>query len=181
MKICTIPTIGRLLSPTRIICTLTLDKPETRFDPWDRFAAISVFDQDDERFEVLRYITPYHRGHTWKVDVTDFRPLLRGTRRLLQHCSTQGEGWIVTVSFDFYEGPVDRLAYRVVNLWSGAPEVGNPDKPASVFYVPRTVQLDEDTAFAKVRAVVTGHGMSPNSNNAAEFMPLGRTPIRRGS
>lgn len=158
----------------RIICTLRLDKPETRFDPWDRIAHIFVYD-GEERFEIVRYITPYHRGHVWKIDVTDFRPLLRGERKVEQACGTQGEGWVVTVEFDFYPGPVDRLAHKVVNLWSGGPEIGNPDKPIEDFYTPKVVPLDEGTAFVKVRTVVTGHGMSPNTDNAAEFMPIWRT------
>ncbi len=159
----------------RIICTLRLDRPETRFDPWDRLAEISVYDDDGERFEILRYITPYHRGHEWKVDVTDYRPLLRGKRRIEQVCSTQGEGWVVTVGFDFYPGTTDRLAYKVINLWSGSPEIGNPDEPVDAFYAPKIVPLDQQTASAKVRTVVTGHGMSPNTDNAAEFMSIGRT------
>ena len=159
----------------RIICTLRLDKPETRFDPWDRLAHINAYGDDGEKYEILRYITPYHRGHVWQVDVTDFRPLLRGERKIEQTCGTQGEGWVVTVKFDFYAGKTDRLAYKVVNLWCGGPEIGNPDKPVEEFYVPKTVALDEQTAFAKVRTVVTGHGMYPNTNNAGEFMPLGRT------
>jgi len=107
--------------------------------------------------------------------VSDFRSLLRGRRRIQQVCGTQGEGWVVTVQFDFYPGPAERLAYKVINLWSGAPEIGNPDKPVSDFYVPRTIKLDPRTIAAKVRVVVTGHGMSPNTDNAGEFMPLGRT------
>ncbi len=158
-----------------IICTLRLDKPPTRFDPWDRLAHISVADDGGEQREIVRYITPYHRGHVWRVDVTDFRPWLRGERLVQQHCGTQGEGWVVSVKFDFYAGDTDRLVYEVVPLWSGSPEVGNPDKPATEFFVPRDVEADERAAFAKVRTVVTGHGMFPNSNNAAEFMPLGRT------
>ncbi|HVP10272.1 MAG TPA: glycoside hydrolase domain-containing protein [Phycisphaerae bacterium] len=164
----------------RIICTLQLDKPETRFDPWDRIATIGAYADDGERFEILRYITPYHRGHEWKMDVTDFRPLLRGKRKIEQNCGTQGEGWVVTVKFDFYPGPTDRLAYKVVNLWNGSPEIGNPDKPVEDFYRPRTIALDGQTAFAKVRTVVTGHGMEPNTNNAGEFMPLGRTLVING-
>ncbi len=159
----------------RIVCVLRLDKPESRFDPWDRVAHLYAFADDGERFELLRYVTPYHRGHEWKVDVSDFRPLLTGTRLLRQACVTQGAGWRVTVRFDFYPGPTDRRAYRVVNLWSGKPEIGNPDAPVEKFYQPRTVTLDPDTAFARVRLVVTGHGQEPNTGNAAEFLPLGRT------
>ncbi len=159
----------------RIICTLTLDKPETRFDPWDRIAHIYVTDDAGERFELIRYITPYHRGFEWKVDVTDLRPLLQGEREIVQACTTYGEGWVVSVRFDFYPGVAEQLAYKVVPLWKGAPEIGNPDKPASDFYTQQIVQLDEDTTAAKVRMVVTGHGMSPNTDNAGEFMPLGRS------
>lgn len=165
----------------RIVCTLRLDKPESRFDPWDRSARIWIENPresgDPERFELLRYITPYHRGHVWQVDVTDFRPLLTGKRRLVQECGTQGEGWVVSVTFDFYPGPpVDnRFATQVINLWSGGPEVGNPDKPIEAFYTPRTLAMPDAFAGAKVRMVVTGHGMSPNTDNAAEFMSIGRT------
>jgi len=158
----------------RIICTLRLDEPEAGFDPWDRLAAIYVYDDTGERFELLRYITPYDRGFEWKVDVTDFRPLLRGKRRVEQSCQTYAEGWLVTVTFDFYAGAADRLAYKVVNLWAGNPEVGNPEKPIEAFYVPKTVRVDEQAASVKARIVVTGHGMSPNTNNAAEFMPIER-------
>ena len=41
--------------------------------------------------------------------------------------------------------------------------------------MPRDVALPDWAVGARLRAVVTGHGMSPNSGNAAEFMPLGRT------
>ena len=165
----------------RIVCTLRLDKPETRFDPWDRTATICVFGDDGESFEIIRYITPYHNGHMWKVDVTDFAPLLKGKRKIEQACGTQGEGWVVTVAFAFYPGKAERQACRVINLWSGSPEIGNPDKPASDFYKPQEIKLDKSITHARFRAVVTGHGMSPNTNNAAEFMPLGRTLTVNGA
>ena len=159
----------------RIILTLRLDKPKTRFDPWDRIGRVYAVDDDGTKIEILRYITPYHRGFVWKVDVTDFRPLLTGKRKIIQQCGTQGEGWVITVAFDFYPGKTDRYATKIIPLWSGAPEIGNPDKPVSDFYVPREVAINNDTKFAKVRMVVTGHGMSPNTNNAGEFMSIGRT------
>lgn len=178
----------------RIICTLRLDQPETRFDPWDRIAQILISapprkTSDDaranppERFELLRYITPYHRGHVWQVDVSDFRPLLTGRRQIVQACTTYGEGWLVSVTFDFYPGPHPdgQYAARVVNLWNGDPEIGNPDKPVSAFYVPQKIDLPDDVVAAKLRMVVTGHGMSPNSGNAAEFLKIGRTLTINGA
>lgn len=164
----------------RIICTLRLDKPETRFDPWDRLASVSIVTESGETFELVRYITPYHRGYEWKVDVTDFRPLLRGKVKIVQECVTYGEGWLVSVAFDFYPGaPADggggRRAVRVEKLWSGMPEIGNPEAPISAFFERRVLRVPEGATGAKVRVVTTGHGMSPNTGNAAEFMEMKRT------
>lgn len=159
----------------RILLTLRLDKPSTRFDPWDRLAHVYAYADDGERFEILRYVTPYHRGHEWTVDVSAYRPLLRGNRRIEQVCGTQGEGWVVSIALEYHPGPAERLATHVRTLWSGAPVIGNPDKPLQEFFVPRQVEIPEGTSSAEVRAIVTGHGMSPNSNNAAEFMPIERT------
>lgn len=159
----------------RIIMTLRLDKPATKFDPWDRIAHVWVEGDRGERYELLRYITPYSHGWEWKVDVTDLRPLLKGTHKVIQECGTYGEGWVVSVNFDFYKGKIDREAYKVIRLWNGAPEIGNPDKPTEAFYTPQTVPTDRETIGAKVLVTVTGHGMEPNTNNAGEFMPISRT------
>lgn len=167
-----------LASFGRIIATLRLDKPESRFDPWDRLARIWIEDPaTHQRFELLRYITPYHRGFEWKIDVSDFRSMLSGKKRFVQECGTYGEGWLVSLRLDFYPGPSPDglLAAGLVGLWCGEPVIGDPDNPPSIFYTPREVPLEDWVAAAKVRMVVTGHGGLPNTNNAAEFMPIDRT------
>ena len=165
----------------RILLDLRLDKPETRFDPWDRIANVYVLDDQGEQVELLRYITPYHKGGHWLFDVTDFRPLLTGARTLVQACGTQGEGWVVSVTFLFYPGTPERLAHRVIPMWEGQCVIGDPEQPTTGFFEPRRIELDEITVGARVRSVVTGHGMAPNSENAAEFMPLGRTLTVNGT
>lgn len=170
----------------RVIATLRLDKPETKFDPWDRSGHIFIertgTDQP-ERIELMRYMTPYHRGWEWLMDVTDLLPRLTGATRFIQQCGTQGEGWVTSLTLDFYPGPTtDGLHPREVrSLWVGSPEIGNPDKPVTGFYTPVSMELPDWAAAAKVRMTVTGHGMNPNSNNAAEFMPIGRTLTINGT
>ncbi|QQS09275.1 MAG: hypothetical protein IPK69_01195 [Phycisphaerales bacterium] len=162
----------------RIIATLRLDKPESRFDPWDRIAHISIENEDGtDRTEMIRYITPYHRGYEWSVDVSDLRPLLMGRKRFVQECTTYGEGWIVSLNLEYYPGPAPEnlIATSVINLWCGNPTIGDPDHPPSEFYTPKEIAIPRDTVAAKVRLVVSGHGMSPNTGNAAEFMSIGRT------
>lgn len=163
----------------RIVLTLSLTAPEGGFDPWDRRAAIYLYDEKGERFELLRFITLYRRGYTWRVDVSDFRPLLMGARKIEAWCETYGPGYAVTADFDFFPGPAPLKAYKIRNLWTGDPEIGNPSKPPSAFWKP--IPLNRDGADAmKLRFTVTGHGMSPNTNNAGEFMPLGRTVTLNG-
>lgn len=162
----------------RIIATLRLDAPESRFDPWDRIAHVFIENEDGtDRTEIIRYITPYHRGYEWAVDVSDLRPRLTGRKRVVQECTTYGEGWIVSLALDSYPGPAPGglVASDVINLWCGNPVIGDPDHPPGEFYTPKEIAIPEGTAAAKVRLVVTGHGMSPNTSNAAEFMSIGRT------
>ena len=86
----------------RVVCTLTLAKTPKGVDPWDRVGSVYVLDEKGERFEVLRFITPYRRAYQWSQDVTDLLPLLTGKRRLEIDCTTYGVGWLASVDFTFY-------------------------------------------------------------------------------
>jgi hypothetical protein len=158
----------------RVICTLRLEKTLKGIDPWDRFAAIYLFDDRGERFEILRYITPYRKEWEWKMDVTDYLPLLTGTKRMEQFCETYGPGWLVTVTFDFYKGPLKRVPYKVENLWSTSALLGQKAHPLSEYLPDREVSIDAKARQVKARICVSGHGMDPNAKNAAEFFPLWR-------
>lgn len=163
----------------RILLTLRLEEPEKGFDPWDRLAHLYVEDAALGRVELLRYITPYDRGGVWTLDVTDLGPVLTGARDFVQRCETYAAGWVVTVELAFYPRPealpARPFAYRLERLWEGKCIVGNPDNPPTGFFAPRTLTLDDETTAVEVRTAVTGHGMYPNTDNAAEFMPLDRT------
>ena len=73
---------------------------------------------------------------TQPVDGTDISPLLTGEKKIQQVCTTYGTGWVVSVTFDFYPARAERIPLAVINLWSGNPEIGNPDKPVTDFYRP---------------------------------------------
>ena len=178
----------------RIVATLTLSEPEMGFDPWDKLGAIYLWSPSGgatipaarslggelERFEVLRFITPFGRGWTWHADVTHLAPLFQGERDMGIWIDTWQNGWLLTLDLSFFPAGSDlhpdrARPRRVVNLWNGAPEIGNPEKPVSEFYVPRRVRPPLWASRAMVYTTVTGHGMLPNSNNAGEFMPIERT------
>ena len=66
-------------------------------------------------------------------------------------------------------------------LWCGQPVIGDPARPVSDFYQPRRVELEKDEVGARAIISVTGHGMSPNTGNAAEFLPIWRTLTVNGA
>jgi len=165
----------------RVIATLTLSEPEVGYDHWDKKGTIGIRVPSDveeeaaERFEVFRFITPFRRGWTWRMDVTDFLPLFEDKRSFDAHIGTYMKGWNVSFKLDFYPGIAAREPIQVVNLWNGEAVIGDPENPVDEFYSPREIAVPEGTTYARVRATITGHGMFPNSKNAGEFMPIWRT------
>jgi len=164
----------------RVIATLTLSEPEVGYDHWDKKGTIGITmpsegEEAGERFEVFRFITPFRRGWTWYMDVSDLLPLFKDERAFDAHIGTYMKGWDVSFSLDFYPGVLERTPIQVVNLWNGNADIGDPEKPVADFYKAREIPVPEGATHARVRATVTGHGMFPNSKNAGEFMPIWRT------
>ena len=160
----------------RAILTLTLAPTARGLDAWDRFASVRLHHKDGQTYELVRYITPYRRAWEWTIDVSDLTPLFTGDAELEVFCETYGEGWTVSVAFDFYQGMrTDGLRpVKVVNLWNGNFPIGYAKQPFEKAVTPKTFDVPSKTAAVKVRTMVTGHGMSPNTGNAGEFYALWR-------
>ncbi len=164
----------------RVVATLTLAEPEVGYDHWDKKGVFYIWDKqpdgtDGTRYELLRYITPFRKGWVWKADVTHLLPLLRDKRTLQCDIGTYMKGWLVTLDLDFYPGRPERTPIAIEHLWTGDVEIGNPDNPPSSTFVDREIAIPDNASGAQVYITATGHGMSPNTDNAGEFMPLGRT------
>jgi hypothetical protein len=153
----------------RLIGTLKLGPTAKGIDPWDRVASLSVVDEFNRKFEVVRCITPYRKGWTWRADLTHLLPILRGDREFSWECETYGEGWAITFDLEYFEGRLNPKPFALLPLWQGTYEIGNfkPLPQAKLIETPSVRR-------ATVHTTVTGHGMSPNSNNAAEFFKLWR-------
>jgi hypothetical protein len=167
----------------RVILRLNVEQPSGGWDPWDRMMAIYVWDAGNQtRYEIARFMTPYSKAGTWWIDVTDYQSLLRGSRQMgiwldsWVGSDTPPVGYLFTTDFYFYAGTP---RYRVVglsNLWVGTPTYGNLSDPTmSNFFTNKNVSVPHNAAKAKLRFMVTGHGQSPNSESAAEFISRGRT------
>ncbi|MDE2124998.1 MAG: hypothetical protein KGJ62_00215 [Armatimonadetes bacterium] len=162
----------------RVICTLRLDPGPKGFDAWDRIGQIMVSGDDGKPIEIYRYITPYGTPWQWKMDMTDYLPILTGKRTVTVDSGTYSQGWDVSVRFDFFTGRRKLVPYRVVSLWSGSFPAGDWEKPMDAYLPPVRVPTDAFTAAAKLRLSQTGHGQ--NEDNLGEFAPLWREVICNG-
>lgn len=174
----------------RITLTLTLACPANKCDPWDRAGTLGLVVREvdggnDEVIELARFMTPYGVGGTWTYDLTDLRPLLRGTVKLRGFIDTwvgpgsnYGNGWALTTSFEFHGGEPARLPLAVIPLWQHASDgsvvVGDPAKPFAASVPEARVTLPRAAGSVAVRTIVTGHGQG-NANNCAEFCRLEHT------
>ncbi|MCE7934192.1 MAG: hypothetical protein DYG96_06325 [Chlorobi bacterium CHB2] len=170
---------------SKVMLTVTLDCPRGGCDPWDRGASIWITNPSDttlyhyygdyfadtNKKEIARFITPYGKNISYQFDVTDFRPLLADSARVMIFVTTytgKGYGYLLTMDFEFTAGVPSIEPYRVVKLWGGSPEYGNPANPIENFLKPLVLTADPQMEFARARVIITGHGQG-NTDNAGEF------------
>ena len=165
--------VGR--GAARVIATLRIDAPAGGMDKLDRRGALYCY-AGGQRYELVRFRTPAGKPWQWAVDVTDFLPLLRGEgTKFGLFVDTWRNGYTMSVGFDFYPGASPRVPIAVVNLWQGEPILGDSSRPITDFFDTRSIAVPPGATGAHVRLSVTGHGRSPNTRNAAEFLQIGRT------
>ena len=179
----------------KVILTIDLGGPEGGVADWDVTAAIYLVDTDSTQFELIRYITPYRRAYVWKTDITHFLPLFDGTKTIIGRIDTwdtvtedpaEQKGWKLTAKLDYY---IETLSppltlnpkpFEVHNLWSGSFEYGDPENPMKDKLKDFELIIPKEAKTGLFRVTVSGHGMSPNTDNAAEFRPSERTIVING-
>lgn len=127
------------------------------------------------RYELLRYITPYGigldlgaqgdgEGFTWKIDVTDFAPLLADSVEL----SAGNNQEFLDMKFVMIKGTPPRDVKRIRNVYTGSHRYDATLE--TEFLKLKTFQTRKDEKGAKLRITNTGHGFGGN-RNCAEFCP----------
>jgi hypothetical protein len=174
----------------KVVMTLDLGAPEGGYSAWDVGAAIFLVDSDSTRYEICRYITPYNKGYLWEFDVSHFLPLFQGEMQVYANVDTwetvmenpqEQKGWKVTAFLDFYTPNPGPKPFSVGNLWSGNFEYGNPEDPMEDKLPEIRAAVPPEAKSGKLRVVVTGHGMGPNTDGAGEFMPAERKLVINGA
>lgn len=146
---------------------VTLSCPTGGCDIWDRFANVSVY-HDSDWFEIGRYITPYGKACGWRIDVTDYRSMLKDTVIIKSFIDTwTNPGWLVKLDFEFKAGIALYENIKVENLWHNENLIyGDANNPSILPVV--TKSIDVNAQIVKFKLFNTGHGQG-NTDNAAEF------------
>jgi hypothetical protein len=166
----------------KVTMHLDLKCPPGACDPWDRWGAISLLadlGNGQKQLEIARFVTPYQREAGWDFDVTELQTLLAGPRTMRAFIDTWGgQGFVVTVRFDFEAGQPARRPVKVIPIeWSNEPNTrryvpfGYDSNPVANQLKPKSITLPSSGfSQAGTFVITTGHGQA-NTQNCAEFCP----------
>ncbi|MFV0379172.1 MAG: peptide-N-glycosidase F-related protein [Mangrovibacterium sp.] len=158
----------------RVFMELTLAYPDSlKIAHWDYLDHITLLRTggvkgNTLKLELSRMLTPYGSNFkedwkwTWRVDVTDFAPLLRDSVEIdYMHSGYEAKevGWSLTINFQLQLGKpaAELLGYQT--LYSGHYAYGDTLKPIEESLGPVEVEMNPKTDFARLRIQHTGHGM----------------------
>ena len=140
---------------------------------WDYSTWIRVWEDSTNHWEIGRFITPYGinldlgpKGTTWIFDVTDYAPILNGTKRVTAGNSQE----LLDMKIVFIKGVPPRDPLSVTRLWS--PGSHNYQKIVDdELLEPIEVALNPDAAMYRINTRPQGGNFNggAGTDNCAEF------------
>ncbi len=117
------------------------------------------------KYEILSLVTPYgngldlgQEGKTFTFDVTDYAPILKGSKRLSVEMGGQNQEEL-DIRFLFITGTPPREVHDIQNVWPFRRGWYGPIQDDVVFE-PRQVMLSPNGEAFKIRSAITGHGQN---------------------
>ncbi len=122
------------------------------------------------KYQIMSFVTPYGnnldlgiKGKTYTFDVTDFEPILKGTKRITMDAGGQWQE-DMDIKFLFIVGTPPRATKSITNLWR-VDAIDYTNILNDNYFEPRTLNMDPTGKTFKVRTVISGHGQE------GEFIP----------
>lgn len=122
------------------------------------------------RFELLSLVTPYginldlgKKGKSFTFDVTDYAPILKGDKYMSIEFGGQWQEEL-DIQFLFIKGTPPREVRNIQNIWPQG-NGGHGDILNDNVFEPRSILLDPNASYYKIRSAITGHGQN------GEFVP----------
>ncbi len=166
----------------RVNLNLTLGCASTGCSDWDYTVIVWLLDDQGERIEVAKMITPYGAymrtnahgynsswTHKLVYDVTDFQVLLSDSVEFEVQYQGWSSGFAITLDFEMIEGIPARNVHKVSKVWQSlGGSYANPTAFNNTQFGEQTIQLDNNTVYSWLRMSPSGHGFV-NNQNCAEF------------
>ena len=115
------------------------------------------------RFELLSLVTPYGNGlslgaagKTFTFDVSDYAPVLRGDKVLSVEFGGEWQEDL-DIKFIFVDGTPAKPVMNIQNIWPEG-RGGYQDIVDDRIFEPRSLVLNPNAQYFKLRSAVTGHG-----------------------
>jgi hypothetical protein len=122
------------------------------------------------KYEIMSFVTPYGIGldmtpvgKTWTFDLTDFVPILNGSKRMTME---RGGQWQeeMDIQFLFIVGTPPREVIDVQQIWK-VDQRSYASISDDTYFPPRDVMTNAEGSQFKIRSSITGHGQQ------GEFIP----------
>lgn len=158
----------------RVFMNVTLGYPDSlKIAHWDYLDHITLrraggLKGDSLNLELGRLLTPYGSNFsegwnwTWRVDVTDFAPLLRDSVEIdYMHSGYESKevGWSLTIDFQLQLGNPAAECISYQTIYSGNYAYGDTLNPIEKSLAPVAVKMNPKANFGRLRIQHTGHGM----------------------
>ncbi len=115
------------------------------------------------KYEIMSFVTPYGinldlgpEGKTWIFDVSDYGPILKGSKRLLMDKGGEYQEEM-DIKFAFIKGTPPRNILDIKQIWP-VQSYGYTSILNNSQLEPRTLTAGSDVRGLKVRTMATGHG-----------------------
>ena len=132
---------------------------------------LPYMDRTPSKYEIMSFVTPYGinldmgmNGKTWTFDMTDFLPILNGSKRMSVE---RGGQWQenMDIKFLFIVGTPVRDVKDITQLWRQPGNCNYNQIITDFYFEPRNVMMNATASYFKVRSMITGHGQE------GEFIP----------
>ncbi|MFT7588935.1 MAG: hypothetical protein ACI959_001149, partial [Limisphaerales bacterium] len=130
------------------------------------------------KFEIMSFVTPYGinldmgiNGKTWLFDITDFAPILNGSKRLNMQAGGQWQE-DMDIRFLFIVGTPPRDVLDIQQIWKSDAQRNYGDILSDRYFAPRDLPLRADGEYFKVRTSITGHGSQGEFIGRSHYLDL---------
>ena len=131
---------------------------------WDYTTRLTLKPVGHDTLELARIMTPYatdwlsrNKTHDYVVDVTDYAPLLNGSRDFQFFYDGYSWGFTVTLRLDFIEGTPPQDPIDVQNVYRGTFAYGRTADPIERHLPARTFTAPA-TGTVTLKNLISGHG-----------------------